>query len=380
MKRWSWITGIVFLALAATAGSWIIYGRGIGRRDEPSSFVPLGKLMAQGRLEPAGEVIDIGAVMGDRLMSVAVREGDPVKKGAPLASLDSQELRKLEVEATENQLAEAESRREAELALAEARIAAGRLAVEQAGTHQAEIEAEALKIPVLERSLELATKYSRRLAALAKEITSDQELDQSDFAVRKAKSELEAANKILAKNKHSSRIALDAAQAELNAALAAKQVALSAVPDKSLKKKLELTRAQLDRSVLRSPCDGTILKVSVRPGELIGPVPILQLADLERMVAVAQVYESDLKRISLGQKAAVSSRSFPPPYDEKGLEGKVIRIGQLISQPSLKELNPLAPADRRAAEVRIELTGESSAQAKRFVHMQVDVEFLATQP
>ena len=362
----------------------MVFGRGIDHRDESSNqgqvAVPLSKPMALGRLEPADDVIDIGAVMGDRLINVAVREGDRVKKGAPLAYLDSQELRKLEVEATENQLKEAELRRDAELALAKARIAAGRLAVEQAGTHQAEIEAEALKIPVLERSLELATKNARRLAALAKDLTSAQELEQSNLAVEKAKSELEAANKMLAKHRLSSRIAVDAAQAELNVALASKQVALSAVPDKSLKKKLELARAQWERSVLRSPCGGTILKISVRPGELIGALPILQMANLEQMVVVAQVYESDLKRISLGQKATVSSHSFPSPYDEKGLEGKVIRIGQLILQPSLKELNPLAPADRRAAEVRIELTKESSEQAKRFVHMQVDVEFAATQP
>ncbi len=123
-----------------------------------------------------------------------------------------------------------------------------------------------------------------------------------------------------------------------------------------------------------------VLNVLMRAGERVGPGPILQMADLDRMVAVAQVYETDLKRVFLNQKAKITSRSFPSPFDEHGLEGKVVRIGRMILQPSLKELNPLAPADRRAADVRIELTKEASEQAKNFVQMQVDVEFVAARP
>jgi HlyD family secretion protein len=367
-----------------TAG-WIVLANGIvgllqgsgATATSPSALA--SRLTALGRVEPAGDVIDIGAMVGDRLVSVKVKEGDIVKKGEPLAYLDSGELRRLEVEATQQQLKEVEARRDAELTLAEARITAARLSVELAKTHQAEVDAEKLKVPVLQKAYELAVRNAQRLAGLSKEQISDQEHEQSDLAAEKAKAELGAANKLLAKDEQSNRLALAAAQAELAAAEAAKQVALNSIPEKSLRKKLELVEAQRDRSVLCAPCDGTVLKVSTRPGELIGPTPILQMADLTQMVVIAQVYETDLKRVVLGQQATVSSRSFPSPYDNKGLEGTVVRVGHLILRPSVQELNPLAPTDRHAAEVWIELTKPSSELARNFVHMQVDVE-LAAQP
>ena len=72
---------------------------------------------ALGRIEPAGEVIDVGATMGDRLIKLTVKEGDAVKEGQPLAYLDSHALRKLEVEATAHELEQAKSRLAAEQAL-----------------------------------------------------------------------------------------------------------------------------------------------------------------------------------------------------------------------------------------------------------------------
>ena len=79
--------------------------------------------VALGRIEPAGKVIDVSAVPGDRLESLVVEESATVKKNAPLAHLDSRALRKLELEAVQSQRAEAELRREAEAKAADARIA-----------------------------------------------------------------------------------------------------------------------------------------------------------------------------------------------------------------------------------------------------------------
>jgi HlyD family secretion protein len=118
----------------------------------------------------------------------------------------------------------------------------------------------------------------------------------------------------------------------------------------------------------------------VRPGELIGTTPVLQMADLSRMVVIAHVYETDVKRIHVGQTAVITSRSFESPYDKKGLEGRVTRIGNIIAKPPTRELNPLAPTDRRALDVRIELDAEDGEQAAKYVHMEVDVTFPNADP
>lgn len=377
--RAAWVLGGLVLALGFAAIGWIARDQGMifgSHETGPSGVAPAivaEEAKAIGHLEPAGDVVEIGAIVGDRLVDLKVREGDPVRKGQPLVCLDTWALRKLEVDATQMQLKEARDRGAAELNLAEARIAAAKLALEQAKTHEAEIRAEELKIPVLKEAFELAKRNQARLAGLSREIASEQQREQQDLAVRKAEAEWRAAEKLLDKDRRSNDLALKAAQAELSAALAAKQVALSSVPEESLKKKLELAQAQWERSLLTAPCDGTVLKVFLRPGELVGPGPILEIADLRRMAVIAEVDETEVKLVRVGQRAVITSRSFRSPYDQQGLEGSVTRIGRIISRPALKELSPLAPADRRAVEVRIELDEEASWQAKDFVHMQVDV-------
>jgi HlyD family secretion protein len=381
-KRAAWVVLALLVAAGLAVGAWAAMNTGaVGRLwgGGSSAIAPppvaVFEPKALGRIEPAGDVIDIAAVMGDRLVDLTVKEGDRVTKGQALAHLDSQALRKLEVEATEDQLRETKARADAELRLAEARIAAARLALEQSHSRESEIQAEELKLPVLRQGWELAKKGRDRLAGLPDRLVSDQERERAELAVDKAKAEHDAAAKMLDRARRSNELAQKAAQADLEAAVAGKQVALSSVPQQSLQKKLELAKAQWERSVLHAPTDGTVLKVFLRPGELVGTTPILQMANLDRMVVVAQVYETDVKRIQPEQKATITSRSFRSPYDAQGLEGKVVRVGDLISQPTMRELNPLAQADRRAVEVRIELGKEASEQAKSFVHMQVDVTF-----
>lgn len=383
MKTTITIIGGVILATSSALTGWLARDRDLVPMPRSSAVVSTAEASpfpvetkALGQLEPSMEVVQIAAVVGDRVVCLEAKEGDSVKKGQILVHLDSHNLRELEVLATENQLREAEDRREAELRLAEARIAAARLRLDQAKTGTSDIQAEALKIPVLEKGYLLAKTNRDRLDGLSEPLISQQEREQADLAVEKAKAEWEAAKMLLDKAKRGNELAMDAAQAELNAALAAREVALSSIPDRSLKTKLELARAQCERSMLHAPCDGTILKIYVRPGELVGPTPILEMANLDRMVAVAQVYETEVKRLKVGQKARIESRSFPEPYDRDGLTGTVARIGQVVGRPSLKELNPLAPADRRAVEVRIDLDEEAGRQASRFVNMQVDVTFL----
>lgn len=387
-RRAAWLGAGVLLAIGLVGLAEFGVGRDLARflpgQAGQTPARPVETLAretrALGRLEPVGEVVDIGATVGDRLVRLMVKEGDLVRKDQALAFLDSYALRKLEVEAAEKQLAEAKAKLAAELKLAEARVVVARLGLQQAQTRSLDIETEEIKIPVLEQNWQLARNDRERFAGLSKRLVSDQEREQQDLAVQKAKAELDAARRSLDKAKQSNGLGLQAAQAELDAALANKQVAIDSFPAESLEKRLELARAQWERSVLHAPSDGTVLRILVRPGEIVGATPLLQMADLDRMVVIAQVYEADIKRIRLGHKAIITSQSLRSPYDIRGLEGKVVRIGEMISRPALKDPNPLAPADRRAVDVRIELGEEASRQARDFVHMQVDVAMPVVQP
>lgn len=332
--------------------------------------------VALGRLEPAGKVIDVSALPGDRLESLAVEENAEVRKNDPLATLDSRALRELELQAYRSQRLEAESRRAAEEKLADARVAAAKAALNQASNYESDLRVEESKLAVLRQNLALAQATQRRIAELAStDLVSPQEREEQELAVAKAQAEVKAAELALEKGRQAGKLAVVAAQADLEAALAAKQQTLSTIAVESLKKREELAQAQWDRTLLRSPIDGTVLKIFLRPGEAVGPTPILQVADRRRMVALTEVYEADVKRLRLGQPARILSRAFPSPYDESGLTGTVSRIGKTIARPELKSLDPLAQADRHVIEVRVDLDAEGSKVAADFVHLQVEVQF-----
>jgi HlyD family secretion protein len=184
----------------------------------------------------------------------------------------------------------------------------------------------------------------------------------------------------LEKGRQAGKLGVAAAEADLEAALAAKKQTLSTIAVESLKKREELAQAQWDRTVLRAPIDGTVLKIFLRPGETLGPAPIMQLADRRQMVALAEVYEADVKRIQLGQKAKIMSRAFPRPHDEQGLTGTVSRIGKTIVRPELRSLDPLAQADRHVIEVRVDLDDQGDKVAADFIHLQVEVRFASPSP
>jgi HlyD family secretion protein len=281
-----------------------------------------------GRIEPASGVIEVGAMMGDRLGRLLVKEGDTVDKGAPLAELESRTLRGLEVDAA-------------------------RLNVEKAEAADLVTAAHRQKIELLKVHLALTRKDQERLKGLSKELATDQERERQALLVQQADSELESA------------------QAALRQMLRANELTLRAA-------KLDLKRAenQYERTQITAPCKGTILKIYIDPGETIGNKPLLQMADLDQMVVVVEVFENEVKRLSVGQQALVTSKAFRPPCDRDGIHGKVTRIGRMISEPALKSVDPFAPADRHVVEVRVRLDPKGSHRAATLSNLQVDVRFL----
>ena len=113
-----------------------------------------------GRLKPVGEVIDIGAIMGDRLARLLVAQGDFVKQGQPLAELDSHACGNSRSRRSRYNWPSTD-KAHAELKLAEAPLLAAQLGVERIEFHEAEIQAEELKLPVLKQNWELAKRDLR---------------------------------------------------------------------------------------------------------------------------------------------------------------------------------------------------------------------------
>ena len=142
------------------------------------------------------------------------------------------------------------------------------------------------------------------------------------------------------------------AEAEVNAAIASAKQA----------------EANLNLAYIRAPRDAQVLKIYAHPGERVGNDGIAQLGQTRAMYVVAEVYESDIKKVQVGQKAKITSTSF-----SEQLEGRVESIGLQVLKQNVINTDPSANIDGRIVEVRIRLNENASQKVSGLTNLQVKV-------
>jgi len=130
---------------------------------------------------------------------------------------------------------------------------------------------------------------------------------------------------------------------------------------------LARAESELELSQVRSPIDGQVLKIHAREGERVGPEGIVEIGDTSSMYAIAEVYETDIGRVRVGQRARVQS-----PALERALAGSVERIGLRIGKQDVLGTDPVADVDARVVEVEVRL--DEAAPAARLTNLRVDVQ------
>jgi HlyD family secretion protein len=124
--------------------------------------------------------------------------------------------------------------------------------------------------------------------------------------------------------------------------------------------------AELARTSVYSPIDGQVLEVHTHPGERVGEEGIVELAKTQRMYAIAEVYETDIGRVSKGQRATVTS-----PALEGELTGTVEWISLKVAKQDALGTDPAARKDARVVEVKVRL--DDSRAAAALTNLQVEV-------
>lgn len=125
-------------------------------------------------------------------------------------------------------------------------------------------------------------------------------------------------------------------------------------------------QAALERAHVRSPADGRILEVNARPGELVGRDGIVELGQVQRMYAIAEVYETDIGRVAVGQSATITSQVLSGP-----LSGVVEHVRLQVRKQDQMGTDPAARKDARIIEVEILL--DDPAPVAGLSHLQVEV-------
>jgi HlyD family secretion protein len=253
---------------------------------------------APGVVEPVSGEREIAAEVQGRLKAVLGDAGDHVAAGQVLAELDNDDLR-AKVLAAQADV----TRRQSELE----RLRAGARAEERQEAEAALKEAEA--------NLALAKLDLNRRKPLAKTgVVSDQVMDQTRTALAAAEAR---------------RAILQARLALVTAPPRAEDVAIAEANLMAAKATAAEARAQLEKTIIRSPIDGIVLRREKRTGETVTDMPlttIVTVGDTSRLRVRAEIDENDVARIAAGQRAYVRADA----YGDRRFPGTVSKIGSRV--------------------------------------------------
>jgi len=365
------VSATIGVAIVAVAGGLIgVSNWSSGVQPPPAAVAPSpGAIAALGRVEPESEIINIGAgTSPERVDSLLVGRGDSVQSGQVLGYLGGYAEQIAERDMYRAQLDEARAKLATQTDLDQLRIAA-------AGVKQKQvIEIEPLRIAAQEAtvaSLEAALANEKEILAAQLELsdkgaTTVRLRDNQQTQVLRAQADLNSARARRDELQHQFDIDKLDADTQLKEARASLERDKADEPIASLTAEIELADARARRLTLLAPEKGRILNILVKPGEQVGSGPVLTMGDTSEMRVVAEVYETDISRVQLGQRAIVTSRALEQPVG-----GKVVRIGNMVYKNDVLNVDPAARADARVVEVWIEL--DDAATTENLTNLTVDV-------
>lgn len=278
------------------------------------------------------EQMDISAETGGRLKEIKVEEGQQVKAGEILASIDTPENNikaeqsEVTLESAQNELARTEEgNREEEINMQKAAVKQTEAALKQA---EAAFRQSGALVGQAEENLESAQEaydlkkgdYDDVKALYEGGAASVQELDNAELsmntslhALENAKHSLESAQAQLATSKaqvESAGYQLEAAREKLELLVSGatgRTVAASRYSVEQAEKGVDLAKAALDKSRITSIKDGIVEMVNFSEGEYVGiGSPVLTIIDPSDLWVKIYVPEKALPGLKTGRQVSIS--------------------------------------------------------------------------
>ncbi|MEE9314984.1 MAG: HlyD family efflux transporter periplasmic adaptor subunit [Rhizobiaceae bacterium] len=229
-----------------------------------------------------------------------------------------------------------------------------------------------------------ANLVQTRQSILTSRKEADAALDQSKAAAKVAKLEF-TRKRSLYKRKVVTKAVLDAAQSTSQQAdLAVKRATAtlnrfsSIDPDKqpdvvvalrnleAAKIELQRTQRDLEKAFVRTPIAGTILVIHAQPGEKPTAKGLMEIGNINQMMAEVDVYQNVIGQVVEGQPVEIIATAL-----KKTLTGKVSEIGLQVGRQTIISDDTAANTDARVVKVLVELSEESSLIASRYTNLEV---------
>ena len=328
MRRVSRSIWFLVAAVAVIAG----LNLGVLARRSPAEPSPTGggahavsaaPVAGPGLVEPKSESIRIGAQVSGRLERVLVDEGDHVTAGQVIAEIANDDYRARVASAEADVAArEADARRIQNGARGEERREA------EADARQAEADLDHAK-----------ADHARATELFDEKVISRSEMDKAEQALRVASARADALRE------HHALVTADAREEDRSRARA--DVALA-------RAHLAEARALYDKTFVRAPIDGVVLRRHAKVGESVSTQfdsPIVTIADRSSVRVRVDVDEADVARLSVGQAAYVTADA----YGSRRFPGRVARVGQLLGRKNIRTDEPTERIDQKVLETLVEL-------------------------
>jgi HlyD family secretion protein len=419
-KQIALVSGILGAIIVTATGIYLYQKVGVKNNTPPpvTAEVTQKSVTALGRIEPLGEIIKVVAsptMAGAKVETLLVSQGDIVKKGDIIAITTDFDSKKAQLETAKQEI----------------KVAQANLAIIQAGAKEGTIKAQESTIERLKAELDgvIATnkaKISRLNAQLSTEKTEKEaNIRRLKAEVNNAQSELQRYQELAQEgvisdsNLESKQLTFDTITQSYQEAKASYQKTILTVTQEILEAEAlatqqintlrkQITEAEaklreiveirevdviqvqtqidktitlvkqaeieLDLTTIKAPIDGKIIEIMAREGENIDNASgVVEMANTTQMVAIAEVYESDVSKIKLGQDTSIKSdnNSF-----KETLKGKIIEISPKIGKKDVLETDPAASVDARVVEVKIAINPEDNDIINQLIYAQIVAEIL----
>ena len=304
------------------------------------------KISATGVVEPNFQV-EVKSKASGEVLKFKYEEGDRVKKGRLLLQLDkSDEIRSV-------------ARAKADLASATAKLNKSRTALlSQETKYQTTLKTSQSQSQEAEANLKESEDKLKRQA----------DLFQKKFASREALQEAQTAFKVNQENLIQARSSVQAAKDTIHDVEIKKhEIDLARVEVQRTKIALAEARERLNETEIFAPISGVLIEKLVEQGQIIssgisnvsGGTTLATLADLSRLFIIADVDETDIGSVQIGQQVKITADAYPG----KTFPGKVQRIsprGQVENSITI-------------FKVKIEIQGEGKNILKPMMTANVDI-------
>ncbi|MEL6129644.1 MAG: ABC exporter membrane fusion protein [Cyanobacteria bacterium J06627_3] len=334
----------------------------------------ISTVTALGRLEPEGEIIQLTAptsAQESRIQELLVKEGDVVEQGQVIAILDNRDLMqaalqkaKQQVQIAQSQLAQVQAGAQTgDLQAQRAEIA--RLEADQAGN----ISTQRATIARLEAEVQNAQIEAGRYESLYQQgAVSESERDAKQLTYTTAERQLQEAQASLARIESAGQEQIIQARARLDSLAEVRPVDVTTAEAEvqSAIATVAEANANLDKTYVRAPLNGQVLKIHTRSGETIDSEGIATLGQTAQMFVVADVYQDDITKIEPGQPVTVTT-----PVLDIELQGTVQRIGLQVEAQEVINEDPAANIDAKVIEVHIQLDEAARKTVAGLTNLQV---------